>query len=678
MLVPAGPVVLDIRGVPHARAVRLDGQALSVAHDSSGHSATVALSLERATGYHQLVVGAERRYLFGTEDAKLRIDGVVEMLAFLREHAESLGLAWSGTIQFSGSDQVLRDSRLDVAWLEAHAAEIEAIATSIAKRPFVVSRKRDERATKGVPDVAASGRLIRRMPELMEPHPRGPVTVDGVSWAPREFIRQRRFSTADTQGNRAVTRLVLATMELARASQANAPADTQDDLYAHVDAMARSIRLQPFAAIRRNRGHLRIGTRASLEERTDSRYRRARELLVELLRERHWDPRNQVSEEWAFAALADQVYQAFSAIAIAQAFKLHPVAQLGTTGPHFSSDEFQMWVDATPPSDVLRNWRDDSSTPTSLRPDITILRKSDGQIAIADAKYRAAGDRASRDSLSEVQLYLQSYGCLEVTVVFPPTATPWQTHRVTNDHFGITELPLRPSAELAGYLRDTVRPAIEQSFHNPLPISKVAIAEQRDEVRATAVQAAAVRTLVADGEVVRLTQPMAMNAAENGLRRQLDAVWETLDEDVQKMLITAEYFGDQVPEGFDHSGPVLGLFAACERLVRDRLFGPASSLMGGEFDRVTFGEAGRTLKRLPIWRSGSEKRLREWADQQQGTDVSGLGRCGKAMLKVNKWRIAAAHSVLVDKATWDNTHTIVLDKEHGLLVTLCAALPNPS
>jgi hypothetical protein len=46
------------------------------------------------------------------------------------------------------------------------------------------------------------------------------------------------------------------------------------------------------------------------------------------------------------------------------------------------------------------------------------------------------------------------------------------------------------------------------------------------------------------------------------------------------------------------------------------------------------------------------------------------------MLKVNRWRIAAAHSVLVDKATWDKTHTVVLDRQQGLLVRLCAALPD--
>jgi hypothetical protein len=229
--------------------------------------------------------------------------------------------------------------------------------------------------------------------------------------------------------------------------------------------------------------------------------------------------------------------------------------------------------------------------------------------------------------------------------------------------------------DLAGYMADVLRPAIERSVHIPSPTRKSAVDAAQAEAEASAVQAAAVRTLVADGEVVRLTHPTAMIATENNLSRLLAPIWSGLGDDIQKMLITAEYFGDQVPPGFDHSGPVLGLFAACERLARDCLFTPSDSALAGEFRRVTFGEAAETLRRLPKWRGGREQTLRSWAIRQAGTDVEALGRCGKAMLAVNKWRIAAAHAVLVDKSTWDKTHTIVLDKQNGLLMRLYDALP---
>jgi hypothetical protein len=678
-VLPSGPLTLEVREVPHASAVRLDGRPLAVAFDLPTRVATVAINLDRATGFHLLQVGEDRQYLFGTEDAKLRIDGVVEMLAYLRDQTETLGLAWNGTLQFSGSNKVLRDIRLDYAWLERNVGEVVGIARSISRRPFAIRQKRLERAQDGHPDVAATARLVRRRPDLMEPHPDGPVDVDGQRWAPRQFLRPQHERATDTPGNRTVTRLLIAMLELARLCEASAPPDLQAAVATHTAAIAAAVRLEPFASIRRMKGHLRVAAHPRREERTDERYRRARAILQELLRGRHWDPRQQLSQEWAFAALADQVYQAFTAIVLARAFELEAAAPLGATGPHFSSVHYEMWVDAVPPREILHNWRDDTSTPAAFRPDLVLRRKVDGHVALLDAKYRSAGERATAGSLAEVQLYLQAFGCRQVCVLFPPiTGTaPWQPNVVTNGHFSLIELPLRPMEDLDHYATATLRPAIERSFHAPSAQTVDAAEAAREEAVASTAQAAAVRTLVAGGEVVRLTQPTLMLAAENNLRRLLAAVWPTLADDIHKMLITAEFFGDQVPVGFDHSGPVLGLFAACERLSRDRLFTPADAVLGGLFRRVTYGEAAETLRRLPYWRGGREESLRRWASEQPGVDIQALGRCGKAMLAVNRWRIAAAHSVLVDKATWDNTHTIVLDRQKGLLVQLCAALPDP-
>ena len=212
-------------------------------------------------------------------------------------------------------------------------------------------------------------------------------------------------------------------------------------------------------------------------------------------------------------------------------------------------------------------------------------------------------------------------------------------------------------------MREKLRPAIERTFHAPISEPKQAADAAQEERSANVAQVAAVRTLVADGEVVRLTQPNALLATENHLRRLLSAVWGALPEDIQKMLLTAEYFGDQVPEGYDHSGPVLGLFAACEALIRTRLFQPADQAVGGAYRRVTFGEGALALKRLPKWNSGPEAQLRRWATRQPGTDIEQLGRCGKAMLGANKWRIAAAHAVAGHKETWDDTHIVILDRE---------------
>ena len=254
----SGPVVLEVWDVPHREALRLDGRPLIAAYDAARRSATAAIDLKRATGFHLLQVAPDRRYLFGTEDAKLRIDGVVEMLAFLRTHAESLGLAWSGTLQFSGTSQQLRDVRLDVAWLEAHVGEIAALATAVAARPAAVSVRQIERATSGIPHVVATAKLVRRRPELMERHDNGAIEFEGERWSPREIVRQRREQTKDTPGNRTLTRLLVAVLELALVCQAAAPAELKAAVAAHREAIARacdSSRSPPCVKARR---HLRV------------------------------------------------------------------------------------------------------------------------------------------------------------------------------------------------------------------------------------------------------------------------------------------------------------------------------------------------------------------------------------------------------------------------------------
>jgi hypothetical protein len=672
-IVPAGPVVLQLERVPDVESVRLDGRSLGVAFDPVSHSATVAINLARSTGYHHLQVGQDRTYEFGTQDAKLRINGVVEMLAFLRTHADALGLSWQGTIQFSGSGQILRDARLDAAWLERHLPEIAAITSSISNRPFVVTNRVRERAISGVPDVAATATLVRRDPSILELDPSGSLEFDGQTWSVREMVRRRSEATADTQGNRRITRLLLAVAELARRCKQLAPEELGPEFEGHLTTVSAALRKEPFARIRRRHGHLRVAVAPAKEERLDERYRRGRHLLNDLLKERSWDPENDVTEEWAFAGLADQVYQAFCAIVVARAFGLDPAAPLTTPGPHFESEDYQLWVDAVPPKTVLPNWRSETEVPADQRPDLLLRRTSDDQVAILDAKYRLAGERATSDSLTEVQLYLQAFGARQVSVLYPHAAA--KPREITNEVFSITELPVAPRKDLDDYMTDVLRPAIESTFHAVDPVRKEEVDSAEREKQTRVVQAAAVRSLQADGEVVRLTNPNAMLAPENSLRRLLAEHWDNLGNDIQKMLITAEYFGDQVPVGFDHSGPVLGLFAACERLATDRMFAPSRSELGPLFERMTFGGAAQSMKRLPVWRTGKERALREWLEDRGGADIDALGRLGKVMQRVNKWRIAAAHAVLVDKETWDRTHTIVLGEGSGLLIQLDEALP---
>jgi hypothetical protein len=651
--------------VPAAGAARLDGGPLPLAFDALTKRGTAAVDLQRYTGFHQLFVQPDRQYLFGTQDAKLRIDGVVEMLDFLATQAAGLGLAWSGVLQFSGTGRVLRDPRLDAAWLERCGPEVIRLGRAIARAPRSRSAVIQERASHGVPDITGTLSLLRRNTHLLDEHASGPIEVGGQRWIPREIVRRRRVSSVDTPGNRAATRLLAATRELVRATRTAAPAGDALRLVSLEDDLTALLRSPPFQVILRQRNHLRLVSVPS-DERRDPRYRRVRVLLDELLRDRQWDPSTALNGTWAFAAVADKVYQTFAALMVAHAMGLKPLESLDGDGPHFGDERYHVWVDRTPPAEVLADWREGTIRKSALRPDITVLDRESQQVAVLDAKYRSTGDRATAESLTEVQLYLQAYGQSGAMILYPPSTTqgPWASHDVTDGRFRLIEMPLRPGAGLIAHMQQVVVPGV-MSLMAPTAAARQAgrarDEELGDEVTTAAGQRAAVETL--------------LTATENHLRRSLPGTWDLLGDEIQRMLVTAEYFGDQIPEGYDHSGPVLGVFAACERLITDRIFVPLQRDHPAEFHRVTLGQAAYYLKATSKSRGDLAVRLvRAFIAQDNQLDGPKLAKCGGVLLGINKWRQAAAHSRLVDKTTWDAAHRAIIGEGSGLLHRIAEAL----
>lgn len=468
VIVPAGPIVVEVEGLSGRDAVRLDGRRIAVGYDPDTRRATFGLDLKRATGYHELLAGATRSYLFGTDDAKLRISGVIALLDYLGRE----GLAWSGTMFFSGSDEVLRDHRLDRAWLERRAEQILELLGQIAERPATLHGMRRRRATHGVPDIAATHRLLRAKRDLLEEFERGPIGLIGAEgtqkhYAPREIVIRERTRVQDTPGNRRATSLLVGAASLAR-SIARA---TPDDLRPAVEAVAqeaeRFLLHEPFRSLHKTAAHHRLASAPGREERYDNRYIRIAELHDEIFRDRHWDPTRDVMPERAYAGFADQIYQRFCAFVLADHLELIPAESgLVGDGPHFTGDRFELFVDVTPPPAVISDWRDKTDRPAQLRPDLVLRERSSGRVALLDAKYRNSGLRASSDSLSDVQLYLQAYMRKRIGILYPPGLGPvaerWSIHRVTDGDRAIVEVPILPEARLAEFLEDAVDPVIEE------------------------------------------------------------------------------------------------------------------------------------------------------------------------------------------------------------------------
>jgi hypothetical protein len=467
VIVPSGAVIVELEGVSALTAVRMDGRSPRIAWNPRTRRATLAVDLKRDTGFHELIVGPAT-FMFGTEDAKLRIDGMVELLDYLQAH----GLSWSGAMFFSGSEQILRDARLDRAWLARRGNEIVALGTAIAERPWTTSRSRRRRTDHGVPDVGATLKLLRERPDLLEEMEDGPVEFEHGDatvkrYAPREVIVRERKAMFDTPGNRRMTALLDGVAALARSTQIKAPKHIRKEMAELVEQVERLLLRSPFNELRRRGAHLRLPLALAVEERIDPRYAAAREMHRELVRERHWDPRREVMPERAYAGHADAIYQRFCGHLLADHLGLEPTAELPGEGkgPHFAGDRFELYVDVTPPSSVIHNWREDSDREANLRPDLVLRERSTGRVALMDAKYRADRLRATLDSLAEVQLYLQTYSRKRVGILFPPGPGPdeqrWKAHEVTDGTFCIYELPFLPEARMASFLSGELDPVIE-------------------------------------------------------------------------------------------------------------------------------------------------------------------------------------------------------------------------
>jgi hypothetical protein len=467
VVVPAGVVILELDGVPAPNAVRLDGRRPKIGWNPSTLRATLAVDLTRETGFHEAVVGSAA-FLFGTEDAKLRTDGMVKLLDYLGAQS----LSWSGAMYFSGSERVLRDLRLDRAWLERAGEEIVMVASAIADRPWTVRRSRHSRLDRGVPDVGATLRLLRQRPDFLEELDGGPVHFehpDGAvaTYAPREMVVRRREQSLDTPGNRRATALVEGAAALARVVEARAPKDVRSQMEELVERLDSLLRKLPFRELRRHRAHGEPSAAPVAEERFDPRYAAAWELHRELYAERHWDPMREVMPEWAYSGFADAIYQRFCGQLLADHLGLRATADLPGegAGPHFVGERFDLYLDVTPPHPVIRDWRDDSERKARLRPDLVLHERATGRVALMDAKYRGTGHRASSDSLAEVQLYLQAYSRKRVGVLFPPGGglgeERWRVHRVSDGTFAIYEMPFLPETRMAIFLAEEIDPTIE-------------------------------------------------------------------------------------------------------------------------------------------------------------------------------------------------------------------------
>lgn len=143
--------------------------------------------------------------------------------------------------------------------------------------------------------------------------------------------------------------------------------------------------------------------------------------------------------------------------------------------------------------------------------------------------------------------------------------------------------------------------------------------------------------------------PEALDRSRKALRSNLINIWDRLDADSQRMLATSEHFGGEASPAMDHSGPLLGLAAACERLIRTFVVSLNCPLPGP----LTFGRLLKFLREAATTRPDAASQQLGAALDGTSVSQSGLVELIDELFTLNSaYRIPAAHAEVVEEQQW--------------------------
>lgn len=439
--VPATPIVLAVSG-SRSRTVHLDGRLMRL---SAGREGLLAIDLTRSTGYHRLLVDGSV-FWFGTEDAKLGLQGIEAMLAHLR----TAGTGWTGQALFSDGSG-LRDPHVLYAWLDQWADRaLEGVAALLAS-PRAVTSNTQALSRRGGPAVLLSPtlRLLRSAPRLyLSPNPTGLIKAGGTAYDPLRVVVRRRTTTLDTVANRRAVAVLNWLIKLCTEVIASLP-DSGTTVRCRLWLnLARMLKRRPLAQTLASAATLSAAPRQA-EEATEIAYRTTYDTARDLRRLFGWTASLTPLPRFSYVERADTIYQAYTASCMAQALGLTQTSHvLGSTPLAFTGPRFDLYYDTPPPAHVLRSWRASSSRPDTSRPDLLLHERASGRIALLDAKYRVGQDgHASEDSRKEVTAYLGLYGLHGITILYPGVGA--ETSTVTGHGRSIVEVQATPPADLS-------------------------------------------------------------------------------------------------------------------------------------------------------------------------------------------------------------------------------------
>lgn len=452
----SGDISVVVRGKDSR--IELDGrEKISV---PIGDDRMFIIDLGRSTGFHAITINGLRTYRFATVDAKAKLNGIRDMLRVL----ENDGLSWGNQLFFSDGEGV-PDNRMFVRWLQTEGATVAGVLEEIALRPTCRSRETMGPSSFARPpfDVAGSLALYRRSPETLEERANGAIEVAGRRFTPRTVISRQHMQATDTPPNRRAAVLGRLALRLTTSLRDLVPNDMAQQIGELRLRFERVMMMPLFQTL--GVGPRPISDVPHPEELSDYRYSAVLRHYRQLNNMPGWNPALQGSAE-TFVRHSDEIYQAFVACVIAEAFGMKRVVdELRPHGkrPSFESDEYSMWYDTQPP--FMDSWRQGTSLPDDPRPDLVIVDKRDSRFALVDAKYRVKNGGPTNDSLAEVQYYLNTYGLNMAAIAFPGTRAVLTAEAQGNR---LLALPIGPEAAIVERVRkEHLKPL--QNLMQPAP-----------------------------------------------------------------------------------------------------------------------------------------------------------------------------------------------------------------
>lgn len=165
-------------------------------------------------------------------------------------------------------------------------------------------------------------------------------------------------------------------------------------------------------------------------------------------------------------------------------------------------------------------------------------------------------------------------------------------------------------------------------------------------------------------------------AQQTQLATLLGDHWDRLPEEVRRMLATATYFGFNSDADFDHRGPLLGLCAACEYLIAERVMQPLQDHLGDKRVRfTTIGAAAHWTREANDATSSDGRDARSWfLSPDRPFDGRAFLALQGSLENVKTFRNDAAHFALIDADRFASGYRAVMEPSRGLLAALVATL----